>query len=54
MKNNEIRIIQNLVKKNALRVERYELANQNATRMERYELITRVSAVTLRTWKNMS
>ena len=47
MKNNEIKIIQNLVKKNATRVERYELANQNATRMERYELITRVSAVTL-------
>ncbi len=39
MKNNEIKIIQNLVKKNATRVERYELANQNATRMERYELI---------------
>ena len=54
MKNNEIKIIQNLVKKNATRVERYELANQNATRMERYELITRVSAVTLRAWKNMS
>ena len=68
MKNNEIKIIQNLVKKNAMRVERYELANQNATRVERYELanqnatrmerydelITRVSAVTLRTWKNMS
>ena len=54
MKNNEIKIIQNLVKKNATRVERYELANQNA-RMERYdELITRVSAVTLRAWKNMS
>ena len=54
MKNNEIKIIQNLVKKNATRVERYELANQNAKRMERYELITRVSAVTLRAWKNMS
>ena len=55
MKNNEIKIIQNLVKKNATRVERYELANQNATRMERYdELITRVSTVTLRAWKNMS
>ena len=54
MKNNEIKIIQNLVKKNATRVERYELANQNATRMERYELITRVSAVMLREWKNMS
>ena len=54
MKNNEIKIIQNLVKKNATRVERYELANQNATRMERYELITGVSAVTLRAWKNMS
>ena len=54
MKNNEIKKIQNLVKKNATRVERYELANQNATRMKRYELITRVSAVTLRAWKNMS
>jgi hypothetical protein len=54
MKNNEITIIQNLVKKNATRVERYELANQNATRMERYELITRLSAVTLRAWKNTS
>ena len=54
MKNNEIKIIQNLVKNNATRVERYELANQNSTRMERYELITRVSAVTLRAWKNMS
>ena len=56
MKNNEIKIIQNLVKKNATRVERYELANQNTTRMERYELITRVisAAVMLRAWKNMS
>ena len=27
MKNNEIKIVQNLVKKNATRVERYELAN---------------------------
>ena len=54
MKNNEIKIIQNLVKKNATRVERYELAYQNATRMEMYELITRVSAETLRAWKNMS
>ena len=51
MKDNEIKIIQNLVKKNATQVERYELANQNATRMERYELSTRVSAVTLRAYE---
>jgi hypothetical protein len=51
MKNNEIKIIQNLVKKNTTRVERYELAYQNATRMERYELITRVK---VRAWKNMN
>jgi hypothetical protein len=54
MKNNGIKIIRNVVKKNTTRVERYELAYQNATRMERYELITRVSAVTLRAWKNMN
>ena len=36
MKNNEIKIIQNLVKKNATRVERYELANLFSSR-EKWE-----------------
>ena len=44
MKNNEIKIIQN--KKNATRVERYELANQNATRMERYNHESKCSNAT--------
>ena len=36
MKNNEIKIIQNLEKKNATRVERYELANLFSSR-EKWE-----------------